>query len=404
MLMGLWATFIGGLCFLLFPIMATPRPFEASGLWGRLLLLERSADGPAAAFPAFHVIWAFLAAWLYGRSLPAKPLWYLYASAIALSCLTTGMHSLTDLVGALCVLVLVLNGGRLWQWTLIMTERVANSWREWRIGPARIIVHGVYAGAGAFIGIALVAHLTGAAHVGYLLLVGLAALLGAGLWGQALEGSSQLSRPFGYYGAILGGAAGILVATALGADGWLLAGACSAAAPFVQATGRLRCLVQGCCHGRECAAHAGITFTREQSRVLYLANLGHRPIYPTQLYSVLYNLVIGALLLRAWTLQVPLPFVTGAYFILSGIGRFIEEAYRGEPQTPSYLGLAVYQWLALAGIVAGAFITSVEGELCNSALQILPGVFTYAAAFALVTAFAMGVDFPESKRRFSRLA
>lgn len=183
MLMGLRATVAGGLCFLLLPLMATPRPFEASGVWGRLLL-ERSVDGPAAAFPAFHVIWALLAAWLYGRSLPAKPLWYTYASAIALSCLTTGMHSLTDIAGALCVLALALNGERLWRWALHTTERMANSWRDWRIGRVRIIVHGVYAGAGAFVGVVLVSHLTGAAQVGYVLFVSLAALLGAGLWGK----------------------------------------------------------------------------------------------------------------------------------------------------------------------------------------------------------------------------
>ncbi|MCP4105598.1 MAG: hypothetical protein GY749_08685 [Desulfobacteraceae bacterium] len=34
-------------------------------------------------------------------------------------------------------------------------------------------------------------------------------------------------------------------------DGWQLAGAFSVAGQFVQAIGRLRCLVQGCCHGRE---------------------------------------------------------------------------------------------------------------------------------------------------------
>jgi hypothetical protein len=33
------------------------------------------------------------------------------------------------------------------------------------------------------------------------------------------------------------------------------------------------------------------------------------------------------------------------YLILSGVLRFMEEAYRGEPQTRRLAGLPIYQWL-----------------------------------------------------------
>jgi len=404
MSMGVWATIAGGFCFFLFPLSATPRPFQASGLWGELLLFERSIDSAAGAFPSFHVIWSLLAAWLYSRSFGIKSLWYLFASAIALSCITTGMHSLLDVLAALAVFIVVLNSDCIWQWTLKTTERIANSWQERRIGQARIIVHGAYAGAGAFLGVIVAAHLAGASQLFSVLLVSFSALIGAGLWGQAVEGSSKLSRPFGYYGAILGGGAGILTATAFGADGWLLAGAFGVSAPFVQATGRLRCLVQGCCHGRECGPGHGICFTHERSRVLYLAGLGHKTIYPTQLYSIIYNLVLGALLIRTWTLSAPMPFIAGVYLLLGGLGRFIEESYRGEPQTPRYAGLAMYHWLALTGVIIGAILTTVDGKPCNTPVRILPWAFGYSAIFGIVAAFAMGVDFPDSKKRFSRLA
>ena len=99
----------------------------------------------------------------------------------------------------------------------------------------------------------------------------------------------------------------------------------------------------------------------------------------------------------------PAPFLVGCYLILGGYGRFVEEAYRGEPQTPIYAGLALYQWLALVGIVAGAFATMVAVAPHDTSLAILPSAFAYSALFGLLTACATGVDFPESNRRFSRL-
>lgn len=403
MLMGWWATAVGALSFFLFPLTAPPRPFHATTLWGELLLLERATDGATAAFPSFHVIWAFLAAWLYTRSLAPKILWYGVAAVIAASCISTGMHSIADIVGAAFVLALVLNGKWLWQVLLRNTERLANSWREWRFGRVRVIIHGVYAGAAAWIGIVIIVHVTGTQHLGAVLLVALSTVFGAGVWGQTIEGSSKLSRPFGYYGGLFGAITGLLFVSFASNNGWLLAGAFSIAAPFIQATGRLRCLVQGCCHGRECTHHHGIVYTHQQSRVLYLANLGHRPLYPTQLYSILYNLVLGALLVRAWTLAVPLPLIAGLYLIASSLGRFVEESYRGEPQTPRYTGLPLYQWLALAGVLGGALLTTQTSMPYTPTFAFSPLVLAYATLFGGFAAFAMGVDFPESKWRFSRL-
>ena len=122
----------------------------------------------------------------------------------------------------------------------------------------------------------------------------------------------------------------------------------------MQAIGRLRCLVQGCCHGREAAPKVGIRYTHPRSRVTRLSPLGGVPVHPTPVYSMLANLVIGPILVRLWMLRAPLAFVVGMYFLLSGLARFVEEHYRGEPQTPSYGGLRVYQWLAIAWGVAGA--------------------------------------------------
>jgi hypothetical protein len=108
--------------------------------------------------------------------------------------------------------------------------------------------------------------------------------------------------------------------------------------------------------------------------------------------------------MRAWSLALPAPFIAGCYLILGGYGRFVEESYRGEPQTPRYAGLPLYQWCSIVSVVLGATLTMFEGVPYEASMEILPGTFAYAALFGLVTAFAMGVDFPESNRRFSRLA
>jgi len=94
----------------------------------------------------------------------------------------------------------------------------------------------------------------------------------------------------------------------------------------------------------------------------------------------------------------------GGYLLLGGLGRFVEEAYRGEPQTPRWGGLAVYQWLAVASFLLGAALMAVPGPNCTLEAAAIPWRIGIAFGFGLVVAFAMGVDFPESNKRFSRLA
>ncbi len=403
-LMGIGATAMGCLGFLLLPFKATPRPFIPSNMFGQFLLIERGLDGAACACPAFHVVWSLISAWMYTQIWQRAALWYFMAVIIALSCITTGMHSLLDISAGVVVFLVALNQDWLWHKLLRLTERLANSWRAWRIGRVRIINHGFYVGAGAFLGMVAVAHLAGPEQIGFVLITSFTALFGAGIWGQALEGSSKLSRPFGFYGGLLGICLGLCVSIAFGAAGWQLAGAFAVAGPFVQAMGRLRCLVQGCCHGRECSDNHGIVVFQERSRVVYHAELGNRPIYPTQLYSILYNIGLGALLVRLWTLSAPMPLIGGGYLLLGGIGRFIEESYRGEPQTPRPGGLAIYQWLAAACVLAGAIVMTFPGKPCPLQIAPVPLFVFFAAIFGAVVTFAMGVDFPESNRRFSHLA
>jgi prolipoprotein diacylglyceryltransferase len=229
-------------------------------------------------------------------------------------------------------------------------------------------------------------------------------LLGAGLWAQTLEGSSKLSRPFGYYGSVIGAIAGAIVAGLIAGNTMLLLAAIALEAPWMQAIGRARCLVQGCCHGFEASEAIGIRYWRDRSRVVTLAELRGVPLHPTPVYSMLTNVVTGVLLVRLWTLGVPLSLIAGAYLVLGGVARFVEESYRGEPQTMVFGGLRIYQWLAIISFAAGAILTALPSGTTSGALWLDISVPLAAVLFGVAAGFAMGVDFPQATGRFTRLA
>jgi hypothetical protein len=392
--------------YLTVPIIAPPRAFEPQSVWGQLLLFEREMSNTVAAFPAFHVLWSLIAAATWEtRSRAHGFVGGVWALLITLSCVTTGMHAIADLVAAAALFVLLRRYQRIWPALRGATEAAANSWQEWRWGRMRLINHGFYAGLGGFVSLVVTVGIAGPDAYWQLVVVHIAALLGSGLLAQTLEGSSRLSRPFGYYGSLLGAGVATLVVGVPGGNALQLAAAIVLAAPWVQAVGRLRCLVQGCCHGSRTAANVGIRYWRERSRVCAYAELRGVPLHPTPLYSILANFVVGILMLRLWSLEASLSLIVGVYFILTGAARFVEESFRGEPQTPRFAGLRIYQWLALLSFVLGAGITTVPSASAPSIVFWFDIKLMIAATlFALAAAFAMGVDFPASTRRFARLA
>lgn len=404
---GLVATGVLTLAYLVAPTIAPYREADLSGFWGGLLAADRAlASSPVEAFPAFHVLWAAFAAEVIalrsrGRAVAA----WTWAGLVAVSCVTTGMHAIADVVGAALVWIPLRQPDVIWRWMLDAAERLANSWHSRRLGPARVIGHGVFAGLAAFAGVATIGTLAGTESLTAVAILTVAVLAGAGLWAQLVEGSPALLRPFGYYGGILGGIAGaLIIAIAIGPSAVVLAAAATAA-PWAQAIGRLRCLVQGCCHGGPTDAECGIRVTNPHSRVVTLAHLSGQPIHATQLYSIVANVVIGVLLLRLWTLGFPVWFITGGYLLLAGLARFAEEGFRAEPQTITWRGLPIYQHLAIASVIIGVALTTMGGPLAPT-----PGpvgdlrVLGMALGFGALYWFAMGVDFPDSNRRFARLS
>jgi len=401
---GLLGTSCIILLFIVLPMVAPPKDFVPTSWLGKFLMWERSYDSAAGAFPSFHVFWVVLAVNAMGKSFPnTKRLWYVLGFLIALSCITTGMHAIVDVAGGAFVAWGCLCYKRLWVWMRSAGQHVANSWKEWRIGPVRIINHGAYPAIGCFIGLVIVGRLTGPASTGYAIMIAFSSLVTSGLWAQIVEGSPSLLRPYGFYGGILGIIIGGVIILALGEDVWQLFGAFAVAAPVVQAIGRLRCLVQGCCHGRPTSRNIGIRYTHPRSRVCRLAKLENTPIHPTPMYSILWNVVTGVILARLWSLHVAPSFVSGIYLILNGLGRFVEESYRGEPQTKVLGPLRLYQLMALVSVLMGACVTTIPSSAVISRFEVDSVVVISAALFGMFTWFALGVDFPDSNRRFARL-
>ena len=394
-----WIAIVGvTLFYLLVPIAVAPKPAPIDSIFTPMMIWERNFDTPITAFPAFHVIWAAIAAAAYARAIPRlKVLSWTLAVAISISCLTTGMHAIADVVAAAIASVLILFSRRIARFGLDLSERLANSWREWDFGFIRAMSHGLYAAAGSVLGFLIVARLTGA--LVDTIIAGLGIILGAALWAQFIEGSPQLLRPFGYFGGVIGCCIGI----AFTRDPWLMLAAYAVAAPVIQALGRCRCLVQGCCHGRPTAEEIGIRYRHPRSRVTRLSELAMQSLHATQLYSIVWNAILFVILLRLWTVGASLQFIGGTYFLLSGIERFVEEHFRGEPQTAIIAGLRSYQWLSILSVVVGAVLTTLGNRHPPAMASI--GMLTVAAAalFAVITYIAYGVDFPRLKVRFARL-
>ena len=404
---GLVATVVVTLCWLIIPVVAVHRAFDPTGLAGALLSSEETHSNGVAAFPAFHALWPLLAAraWSAGVGRVRCVIAWSWSAIIIASCIGTGHHTVVDVAAAFALYPLVRDVRSTWAMVRRATEHVANSWREWSFGPVRFINYGLYAGAAGAVGLAIGGAASGPGRELAVVWVGLLTLIGAGAYAQILEGSSRLLRPFGWYGGLLGCVVAIITSPLVGGGIIPLMAGFALAAPWIQILGRLRCLVQGCCHGSPASESAGIRYRHRRSRVTQLADLAGVPLYPTPLYSIGGNLVIGLLLMRLRMLAAPDTLVIGVYCILSGCARFVEESYRGEPQTPIVAGLRAYQWFAFATVLAGIGITMVPSAPNASGFhRPTAALWVGSVAMFLVYAVSMGLDFPHSDRRFARLA
>jgi len=400
---GWLVTLVGFATMLLLPGRAELLPAHGSEIEAFLMQTNRSFDADWLALPSFHVAWVVLAAYCFAAARPGlRLLAMLSVGLVGLSCVLTGSHAVVDVAAGLALGMFGWHHRQVWQTLVTWSELLANSWNAVELGPFRVISHAIWSGLAAFAGMLVVVILAGHDSLPEAGGVFLAGILAAGAWGYWLEGGHRLSRPFGYYGFLFGGLGALLVLASFNpASAARLSAAFACGAPLAQAIGRMRCLVQGCCHGRPIAGLPGICVTNPKSRVVALGELHGVPIHPTQLYSIISNLTIFALLLKLNVTGAPSTFVGGLYLILTSLARFAEEQYRGEPQTRRLLGLAVYQWLSVGTFLLGILITLLDSVTASASNLDTNLLIPFAAG--LIAAAFMSVDFPKSRRRFSRL-
>jgi prolipoprotein diacylglyceryltransferase len=339
-----------------------------------------------------------------------------WVALISLCCVLVGAHALFDVVGGLCLGLVGAKHEAVWRACVVVSNRMANAWsaktKLTPIGPIRIIRHSLWAFLGAACAIYCVLYLMGPIGSMTLVVVLIFGLIGAGLWGQYFEGN-RLSRPFGFYGFQIAGLLAIACLALLsfvGARSLELGQFCAAlsvAACIAQAIGRLRCMEQGCCHGKATSTGYGnaygIRVVNRMSRVLTLAHLHNVAIHPTQLYSMIGNVILACMLARLWQLHCAWTLISGIYLIVSSMIRFVEEHYRGEPQTKQVAGLSIYQWMAVCFALFGICFTMVPSDsVYAKTWHSLDGI-VLSIILGMVTGVAMGVDFPNSRRRFSQL-
>ena len=308
--------------------------------------------------------------------------------------------------GSLAVLLIAIGYKAVWNTLRRFGEWVANSRHDWIFfgGRFRIINHSIFSGLAGAVAAGMLTYIIGEGWA--VLLLGVCAILGAALFAQFRWGNALLLRPFGYWGAITGGILGIiLIRIIFSIPIYQAAMAAVLCAPFTQAIGRLRCLSQGCCHGPVTSKKMGIRVWQSQSRVVALSGLKGEFILPTQVFSILFNLLLGILLLAVWSSQqFSASFIIGLYLVLTGIERFTEDAYRGEKQTRIAKGLRENQWIAIAVVGIGIIVTVLPSPPIKVSGEFNPALWGTAIFGGLITAFAMSMDFPKSKLKYSRLS
>ena len=333
--------------------------------------------------------------------------WYTWQLVLYLFNVQAALNGFYLALIILAALILSYSYPVIWNGLKSVAQWMANSRRDWLFfgGRFRIINHSLYSGLAGLVGVGVIGWVIGNSWAVVVLVI--CVILGAALFAQFRWGSASLLRPFGYWGGISGGIVGIILI-------WLIfnvplyqtavAGALSA--PFAQAIGRLRCLSQGCCHGIVTRPQMGIQVWQNQSRVVTLSGLKGIPVMPTQLYSIVFNLMLGVLLFSIWfSGRFNASLVVGLYLILTAIERFTEDAYRGEKQTRLARGLKENQWISIAALVTGIGISMLRFPPVVDASGKL-GLFWLFTSLGggLITALAMSMDFPKSRAKFSRLS
>jgi phosphatidylglycerol:prolipoprotein diacylglycerol transferase len=159
---------------------------------------------------------------------------------------------------------------------------------------------------------------------------------------------------FGYgfviYGAIGGGALAIYLYCRK--KGWNVIEMLDMTVPglaIAQGFGRIGCFLAGCCYGAETTLPIGVEFPEGS-----LAPTGVY-VHPTQIYSSIFDFLMGFLLLYYSKKERQQGKVMGLYLIIYSVGRFLVEFLRDDPRGNVGV-LSTSQFIAIFTLILGISI------------------------------------------------
>lgn len=164
----------------------------------------------------------------------------------------------------------------------------------------------------------------------------------------------SILKNFGYgfvvYGAIIGGALTIYLYCKR--KRWNVLELLDLTVPGVaiaQGFGRIGCFLAGCCYGAETHSPLSVVFPEGS-----LAPSGVH-LHPTQIYSSIFDFLLGLFLLYYSKKERDKGRIFGAYLIIYSIGRFCIEFLRSDPRGSVGI-LSTSQFIAIFTLVLGILV------------------------------------------------
>jgi len=165
---------------------------------------------------------------------------------------------------------------------------------------------------------------------------------------------SEIISPYGWalHGAIIGGILGGVIywrikATQISLENLQSIGdALAVGAPLAQAIGRIGCTINGCCYGKLSPFFSFPWAVRYTPRATIPSQYWNVPLYPTQIYFLLWNLIVFAVVWRLRGRLKPRGSLVFLSLCLYSAGDFGLRFLRADP--PLFLGLQEGQLFSLA--------------------------------------------------------
>jgi phosphatidylglycerol---prolipoprotein diacylglyceryl transferase len=173
-----------------------------------------------------------------------------------------------------------------------------------------------------------------------------------------------------FYGGLIGASLAIIFYCRLRrVPLWKLADVFAPSIALGYVFGRLGCLMNGCCYGRECALPWAITYPRSHDTFPNAAEQA-TPVHPTQIYDSLLNLVLFLFLAWLYRRKKFDGQVFATYLICYAFTRSFVEYFRGDYGPAHLHGIFTPAQLISVGILAIGIALAVVLQRLNPKSQI----------------------------------